>query len=69
MLENKGIYIFDEVTADQDPEFRNYFYTTLLKEMQQQGKTIILVSHDDRYFSAGDRLLKMEFGKITEQEK
>ncbi|MCF7971291.1 MAG: cyclic peptide export ABC transporter [Methylococcaceae bacterium] len=68
-LEDKQIYIFDEWAADQDPEFREYFYQVLLKELKQKGKTVIAVSHDERYFSSADRVIKMEYGRIIEINK
>ena len=46
------MYVFDEVAADQDPHFRRYFYETLLPELKSAGKTVVVVSHDDRYFHA-----------------
>ncbi|MEI6745164.1 MAG: cyclic peptide export ABC transporter [Methylococcaceae bacterium] len=64
VLEDKQIFIFDEWAADQDPEFRKYFYEVLLKELKAKGKTVIAVSHDDRYFSVADKVLKMECGRI-----
>jgi putative ATP-binding cassette transporter len=64
-LEDKPIYVFDEVAADQDPEFRRYFYERLLPEMKKVGKTVVVVSHDDRYFHAGDRILQMDYGKLS----
>lgn len=63
-LEDKPIYIFDEWAADQDPQFKKYFYDELLKKLKAEGKTVIAVSHDDRYFHLADRIIKMEFGKI-----
>ena len=65
VLEDKQIFIFDEWAADQDPEFRKYFYEVLLKELKVKGKTVIAVSHDDRYFSVADKVLKMECGRIV----
>ena len=65
-LEEKPVYIFDEVAADQDPQFRRYFYETLLPEMKGQGKTVVVVSHDDRYFHVADRVLKMDYGKLSD---
>ena len=66
ILEDKPIYVFDEWAADQDPEFRKYFYTTILKELKQKGKTIIAVTHDDAYFGEADRVLKMDYGQISQ---
>jgi len=66
VLEDKQIYIFDEWAADQDPIFRKYFYEDMLQEMKSKGKTVIAVSHDDRYFHVADRVLKMEYGQLIE---
>lgn len=69
LMEDRPIYVFDEVVAEQDPVFRKYFYEVLLKELKAQGKTIIAVSHDDRYFHAADRVLKMEYGQVMTDER
>jgi putative ATP-binding cassette transporter len=66
-LEDRPIYVFDEWAADQDPEFRNHFYHVMLAELQEKGKTVIAVSHDDRYFHVADRVIKMEYGKIVSE--
>jgi putative ATP-binding cassette transporter len=63
-LEDKEIYVFDEWAADQDPHFREYFYKTLIPDLQKRGKTVIAVTHDDRYFKTASRVLKMDFGKV-----
>ncbi len=64
-LEDKPIYIFDEWAADQDVVFRKYFYETLLPDLKARGKTIICVTHDDRFHGLADRVIRMEDGKIT----
>ncbi|EDN70228.1 ABC transporter ATP-binding protein [Beggiatoa sp. PS] len=64
VMENKPIYIFDELAIDHDPHLRKYFYEVVLKEFKKQGKTIIAVVHDDKYFDMADRVLKMENGKL-----
>ncbi len=69
LLEDRPIYIFDEWAADQDPEFRKYFYEDLLPSLKRQGKTVIAVSHDDRYFRCADRVVTMESGKIRSIER
>ncbi|MDP2903907.1 MAG: cyclic peptide export ABC transporter [Methylovulum sp.] len=68
VLEDKQIYVFDEWAADQDPEFRKYFYEVLLKDLKSKGKTVIAVSHDDRYFSSADKIIKLEYGSIVERK-
>ena len=40
-------YLLDEWAADQDPHFRREFYQVLLPLMQEMGKTIFAISHDD----------------------
>lgn len=68
-LEDRPIYIFDEWASDQDPVFKDVFYRQLLPELKHQGKTVIAISHDDRYFDQCDRLIKLEYGKIIEDRK
>ena len=63
-LENRPIYIFDEWAADQDPQFKQIFYYELVPELKSRGKTVIVISHDDRYYALADRLIKLESGKI-----
>ncbi|MBC7212221.1 MAG: cyclic peptide transporter, partial [Pseudomonas sp.] len=63
-LDQRPVLVFDEWAADQDPAFRRVFYTELLPELKQQGKTIIVISHDDRYFPVADQLVRMHSGKI-----
>jgi putative pyoverdin transport system ATP-binding/permease protein len=65
LLENRPIHIFDEWAADQDPVFRRKFYEEILPDMKKKGKTIIAVTHDDRYFDCADRIIRMEEGQIT----
>ncbi len=64
LLEDRPIYVFDEWAADQDPEFRRYYYEGLLPELKRRGKTVIAISHDDRYFHCADRVLRMEEGRV-----
>ena len=65
-LENRPFYIFDEWAADQDPVFKEVFYLQLLPELKARGKTILVISHDDRYYSLGDRIVKLDYGKIDQ---
>jgi len=63
-LEDRSIYLFDEWAADQDPTFKQTFYHSLLPELKARGKTVIVISHDDRYYDVADRLIKLEDGKL-----
>lgn len=65
ILEDKPVFIFDELAADQDPKFRKYFYETIIPGLKESGKTILAVTHDDKYFSTADRVLKMDYGKFV----
>jgi cyclic peptide transporter len=63
-LEDAPIYLFDEIAADQDPEFRKFFYRDLLIRMKNEWKIVIAITHDDHYFDVADKIIKMDMGKI-----
>ena len=65
-LEDRPVYLFDEWAADQDPHFKETFYLHLLPDLKARGKTVIVISHDDKYYYVADRLLKLEDGKLSE---
>ena len=64
-LEDRPIYVFDEWAADQDPYFKNIFYMQLLQELKASGKTIFVISHDERYYPVADRIIKFEDGQVV----
>ena len=64
LMDERPVYIFDEIAADQDPPFRKRFYEEILPEIRAMGATIIAVTHDDRYFGAADRVVYMEEGRL-----
>ena len=66
-LEDRPVYIFDEWAADQDPNYRTIFYNQLLPELKMRGKSVVVVTHDDRYFELADRVVKLEAGRIVGQ--
>lgn len=63
-FESKPIYIFDEWAADQDPEYKKFFYDNLLINMKKEGKIIIAITHDDNYYNVADKILKLERGNV-----
>lgn len=62
LLSDRPILLFDEWAADQDPEFRHFFYTVVLPHLREQGKTVVVITHDDRFFDIADRILKLDRG-------
>lgn len=63
-LEDRSFYIFDEWAAEQDPIFREIFYTQILTDLKQREKTVLVISHDERYYHLADRILKLEYGQL-----
>jgi len=63
-LEDRPIYVFDEWAADQDSFFRDVFYHQILHDLKSRGKTVVVISHDDRYYHLGDRVIKLDYGQL-----
>lgn len=63
-LEDRPFYVFDEWAADQDPTFKDIFYNKLILDLKNRGKTILVISHDERYYHIADRVVKLNYGKI-----
>ena len=63
-LEDRPFYLFDEWASDQDPLFKELFYTQLLSDLKSRGKTVLVITHDEKYFHLADRLIKLEDGKV-----
>ncbi len=68
-LEDRPFYVFDEWASDQDPVFKELFYTTLLADLKARGKTVVVITHDDRYFHLADRCIRLENGHILESQE
>lgn len=66
VVEQRDFLVLDEWAADQDPQFRRFFYHQLLPELRAQGKAILAITHDDHYFDRADRILKMDGGQLIE---
>jgi len=65
LAEDRPVLILDEWAADQDPQTRKFFYRTLLPEFKASGKTLVVVTHDDRYFDCADHHYHVEEGRIS----
>jgi putative pyoverdin transport system ATP-binding/permease protein len=66
-LEDRPVYLFDEWASDQDPLFRDLFYREILAQLKAKGKTILVISHDDRYFHLADQIIKLDYGTVSSQ--
>ena len=44
---------------NQDPYFKDVFYRKLLPDLKARGKTVLVITHDDKYFELADRVLKL----------
>jgi putative ATP-binding cassette transporter len=66
-LEDRPFYLFDEWASDQDPLFKEIFYTQLLPDLKARNKTVLVITHDDRYFHLADRIIKLDYGQIQTQ--
>lgn len=69
LLERAQLYLFDEWAADQDPAFKAVFYHQILPDLRAQGKAVVVISHDDRYFHLADRVVVVSEGKIVADER
>jgi putative ATP-binding cassette transporter len=64
LLEDRPVYVFDEWSAEQDVHFREQFYTRILPALKSKGKTVIAVTHDDRFWHLADRVIKLDLGVV-----
>lgn len=64
LINDPTIILCDEPTASLDIESSTIVLETL-KGLSQEGRSIVLVTHDPRVFPYGDRLVQIEDGKIA----
>lgn len=66
-LEDRPVMVFDEWAADQDPQFKDVFYREVLAELKARQKTVLVITHDDRWFALADQLVKLDRGQVVER--
>ncbi|WP_332119515.1 cyclic peptide export ABC transporter [Azorhizobium caulinodans] len=64
-MQDRPVMVFDEWAADQDLVFRRLFYADILPELKREGRTLVVISHDDRFFHHADRIVRLDDGRIT----
>jgi putative ATP-binding cassette transporter len=63
-LEDRPVLVLDEWASYQDPRFKRAFYRTVLPALKAEGKTLVVISHDDAYFDAADRVVHLSGGVV-----
>ncbi|MGD1075293.1 MAG: ABC transporter ATP-binding protein [Thermodesulfovibrionales bacterium] len=63
------ILIFDEPTASLDGDTGRRIVEFVKKDILNENRCIIIVTHDSRIFEYADRIIRMEDGKIMRVEK
>ncbi|MDA8329397.1 MAG: ABC transporter ATP-binding protein [Betaproteobacteria bacterium] len=65
MASNPDILIFDEPTASLDGDTGKRIVDFVKKNILNEKRCIVIVTHDNRIFEYADRIMNMEDGKIT----
>jgi putative ABC transport system ATP-binding protein len=63
------ILIFDEPTASLDGDTGRRILDFVKKDILNENRCILIVTHDNRILEYADRIMKMEDGKVTGVEK
>ncbi len=66
ILEDRPICVFDEWAANQDARFKRFFYLELLPELKARGKAVLVITHDEDYYHAADRVVRLHEGLLEE---
>jgi len=65
IVSRPDVLIFDEPTASLDGDTGQKIIEFVRKEVLNDKRCILVVTHDERIFRFADRILKMEDGRIT----
>ena len=65
VMENQNLILLDEPTRGLDIDSMNQF-DNLVKELKQEGKTIIICAHDGVENINFDRIIEIKKGRIEE---
>lgn len=68
MAHKPRILVLDEPTASLDGDTGRKIMSFLKTQILTEERCLITVTHDDRIYEYGDRILKMEDGRITGYE-
>ena len=65
LVANPNLIVADEPTGDLDRESADEVLNLLLDLSLNQGKTIVMVTHDPKAAERGTRRLELEKGKLS----
>ena len=63
IVNNPNIIFADEPTGALDRTTGNQIFN-ILRDLNKEGKTVVIVSHDENIYSKCDRIIKIEDGQI-----
>lgn len=66
LANDPALILADEPTANLDSRHGHEVVTLLRDIAKQQGRTVVIVSHDDRIREVADRVLWLEDGRLAE---
>jgi putative ABC transport system ATP-binding protein len=69
IVSKPDILIFDEPTASLDGDTGRRIVEFVKREILNEKRCILMVTHDDRIFGYADRIIRMEDGRIVGIEK
>jgi predicted ABC-type transport system involved in lysophospholipase L1 biosynthesis ATPase subunit len=67
LINNPGIVFADEPTGNLDSQSGAAIVQLLLDLVRQDGRTLVVVTHDTSLARRGDRLLHVQDGRVVEQ--
>jgi len=69
IVSHPDLLILDEPTASLDGDTGRKILDFVKKDILNENRCIIIVTHDSRIFEYSDRMMRMEDGKLTEASK